>query len=277
LRNGKPKKRFSLDARGQLHVEKLNSSAQLLRVLRRYVELAQKRRPIAPAIVPGNARASLHASHSEPVLRRRSVEGGEVRRGSDAGRQRSVEPLREAAVLYYDDGAVRYMTTAEAVKQMENVSRLPKEFWAHIVMLQMPVHPSRYDVTTRYITYNFDAKSEGFEPQAPLPLLHRRSNSLAHVDPARGQEAMVGTIPRKINACLTMKRGRYGNGMGIINGRFEFVLDEADGTFWLINAEKLLCEQLVLSYMPSTECWQDKTEGHSVWSGLQDTTLESTG
>jgi hypothetical protein len=249
LKNGKPRKRFSLDSSGRMQVETLNSSAQLLRVLRRYVQIAQKARPVAPAVwtdARNDPRGrTLNGSHSEPSLRPQSSPAG--KRQKSAGRARGTEPYREAAVLYYADGAVRYMTVAEAVKQMENVSRLPKEFWQHIVMLQMPVQPSRHDATTRYITYNFDAASEGFEPQAPLPLVHRRSNSLTHLphnEQARGQEgSLVGAIPRKINNCLTSQKGKYGNGMSIVNCRFEFVLDEADGTLWLINAEKVLCEQ----------------------------------
>jgi len=266
LRNGKPRKRFSMDAQGRIAVEKLNSSAQLLRILRRYVQLAQKRAALLPFCEAPRARSQLgrspspegqkgfpaggscviggkvmSASRSEPSLR------GSAKRPFQP-RQQEMLPsreLRECAVLYYADGAVRYMTTAEAVKQMENVSRLPKEFWQHVVMLQtpVPVMGSRPDLATRYITYNFDAGSEGFEPQAPLPLVHRRSNSISHVDFARGQEApIVAAVPRKINTGLATKRGRYGNGAGIISGRFEFVLDEADGSLWLINAEKLVVE-----------------------------------
>lgn len=249
LRNGKPKKRFSLDGSGKMQVEKLQSSAQLLRILRRYVQIAQKSRPLAPAFNPAPSRKgavkTLHASQSEPILQKRQSPSE-----ADAMQQRlsrrGAEPLREAAVLYYDDAAVRYMTTGEALKQMENVSRLPREFWQHIVMLQTPVQASMPDATTRYITYTFDASSsaEGFEPQAPLPLLHRRSHSTSNFDQNHGHEAtLVAAVPRKINECLAAKKGRYGNGMTIISARFEFVFDEAEGTLWLINVEKLICEQ----------------------------------
>jgi hypothetical protein len=130
---------------------------------------------------------------------------------------------------------------------MENVSRLPKEFWQHIMMLQTPVpmQSAKPESSTRYITYNFDAHSDGFEPQAPLPLVHRRSNSITQTEFGHGKESsLVAQVPRKINAALAAKKGgRCGNGAGIVSGRFEFVLDEADGTLWLINADNLVIEQ----------------------------------
>jgi len=251
LRNGKPRKRFSMDAQGRIKVQTLQSSAQLLRVLRRYVHLAQRNRPIPSAYNSasmGHGGKVLQASRSEPMLSGGKVFPGQV--GGKAKRlhspPRGGEPYREAAVLYYDDGAVRYMTTAEALKQMENVSRLPKEFWQHIVMLQMPVpvQQSTRSEATRYVTYSFDAGSDGFEPQAPLPLVHRRSNSINQIDHGRGQEGIaVATVPRKINAGFSAKNGRYANsGASLASGRLEFVLDEGDGTLWLINADKLVVE-----------------------------------
>jgi hypothetical protein len=117
-------------------------------------------------------------------------------------------------------------------------------------MMQVPVQASNPDTLTRYITYSFDASSsaEGFEPQAPLPLLHRRSGSVSNFDHNHGHEAaLVAAVPRKINECLAAKKGRYGNGMIIISGLFEFVFDEAESTLWLINAEKLVCEQQDIS------------------------------
>jgi hypothetical protein len=252
LRNGKPKKRFSMDGQGRLQVENLKSSAQLLRVLRRYVQIAQKQRPTGPAYNPvpprrGAGGKTLQVSHSEPSLQKRASprHADALQNKENAPRRRGVEPLREAAVLYYDDFAVRYMTTGEAIKQMENVSRLPREFWQHVAMLQTPVAASRPDTVTRYITYTFDAGSsaEGFEPQAPLPLLNRRSNSITNFESHGHEAALVAAVPRKINECLAAKRGRYGNGMAIISGRFEFVFDEAECALWLINVEKLICEQ----------------------------------
>jgi len=256
LRNGKPRKRFSMDPHGRIQVERLSSSAQLLRVLRRYVQLAQKRPALAPVHVPPSPQSQSPAGHRGSgvvggkvmALSRSEPSLGNTGRSSLSGNLRNTrgaEPLREAAVLYYDDGAVRYMTTAEALKQMENVSRLPKEFWQHIVMLQtpVPVSTSRLDAT-RYITYCFDASSEGHEPQAPLPLVHRRSNSISHIDFARGQEGpAVAAVPRKINSGLNTKKGRYCNGEGITSGRFEFVLDDTDSSLWLINAQNLFIEQ----------------------------------
>lgn len=104
---------------------------------------------------------------------------------------------------------------------------------------------SKPESTTRYITYSYDVHSEGFEPQAPLPLVHRRSNSISGSSKRHETDgALVASVPRKINAALSAKKGgRYGGGAGIISGRFEFVLDESDGTLWLINAEKLVIEE----------------------------------
>lgn len=272
LRNGKPRKRFSLDSRGRMQMEIMDSSAQLLRVLRKYVQLAQKNRPIAPALnlAPKRNRSPaqrssiiaggkvIATSRSEPLLAcnrpdsrgdAAAAPGPYIAGSATAARlnsqgKRGAEPLREAAVLYYSDGAVRYMTSGEAMKQMENVSRLPKEFWMNIVMLQTPVTP-KPESTTRYITYSYDVHSEGFEPQAPLPRVHRRANSIPNADKRHSQDgALVASVARKINAALSTKKGgRYGNGAGIISGRFEFVLDESDGTLWLINADKLVIEE----------------------------------
>lgn len=168
-----------------------------------------------------------------------------LERNESSRRRHDPEKSREAAVLYYGDGSVRYMTTQEALKQMYNVSRLPKEFWQHIVMLQMPVTVSLHcEANTRYITYSFDANSEGVMPQAPLPLVNKRSHA-SQVESSGGKEGgIVAGVLRKIKDALSNKtKGRYGNGARILSGRFEFVLDESDGALWLINVEKLIIEQ----------------------------------
>merc|ERR1719446_831772 len=110
----------------------------------------------------------MQASRSEPTLSKAGAStfptpGSGVTRAQHFKRMRGAEPFREAAVLHYNDGATRYMTTNEALKQMENVSRLPKEFWQHIVMLQTPIPVNISKSTTRYITYCYDAASGGFE------------------------------------------------------------------------------------------------------------------
>lgn len=261
LRHGKPRKRFSLDAVGRIQVEHLNQSAQLLRVLRSYVFMAHKRhlasaggkRTSSAAQSRGRSKEnqgkSLSASNSAPVLG-----GAAIPDKLKPSQTRAPEPLREAAVLYYNDGAVRYMTTAEANNQMENANRLPKDFWSAIGMLQTPVSaqpPTQAPSLTRYITYNFDAASEGFEPQAPLPLLHKRSNSITQTDISRPKEkplnyadrSLVGSVPKRINAVLAAKTGgKWGSGATIVSGRFEFVMDEAEGVLWLVNAEKIVIE-----------------------------------
>jgi hypothetical protein len=252
IRSGKPRKRFSMDGHGRMQGEPLNSSAQLLRILRRYVQQAQKRPALAPVYNPRAKQAqspSMHGSTSEPSLPKAGAStfptpGAGVTRAQHFKRMRGAEPFREAAVLHYNDGAVRYMTTNEALKQMENVSRLPKEFWQHVVMLQTPIPVNMSKSTTRYITYCYDASSGVLEPQAPLSLVHRRSNSITRGEVEIGQEpALVGAIPRKINEALAEKKGRYGKSTTLQSGRFEFVLDEGDGTLWLVNADRLVVMQ----------------------------------
>jgi hypothetical protein len=80
----------------------------------------------------------------------------------------------------------------------------------------------------------------------------RRSNSITHLDLSCRQESgkqeapLAAAVPRKINAGISTRKDKYGNAAGISSGRFEFVLDESDGTLWLINAEKLVIEQQTL-------------------------------
>lgn len=261
LKNGKPRKKFWLDGSGRLQVEHLKSSAQLLRVLRQFVAKAQRPPRIASKEPTHRGSSQMNASvgkvlqqsKSDSMLKRNhSGQGGgsaarpdfvaenkRLQKGS-----RDAPPMTEVAVLYYDDGAVRYMTSAEATKQMENASRLPKEFWQHIVMLQVPVSVTigMPNSSTKYITYNFDIDTKDYEPQAPLPLRHRRKNSVPNLNNMQdGEGRLVAAVPRRINECLAERKGKFGAGLSIMRGRFEFVNDQVDGSLWLINAGGLRC------------------------------------
>lgn len=265
LKNGKPRKKFWLDASGRLQVENLKSSAQLLRVLRQFVAKAQRPRHTSkenrrassktparqPPQIDGSSGKGLNHSKSEPSMKRSDTKGPVARPNYVQENLRlqlggsKVPPMTEVAVLYYDDGAVRYMTSAEACKQMENASRLPKEFWQHIVMLQVPVSMAVASAKSRYITYNFDAANREYDPQAPLPLRYRRKNSVPNLDAREGEAQLVKGVPRLINQCLAERKGKLG--LNIVSGRFEFVYDEAEDSLWLINAGSLRCAKYTVA------------------------------
>lgn len=153
-------------------------------------------------------------------------------------------PLTEVAVLYFHDGAVRTMTSQEAVAQMSGVSKLPKEFWQHIRMLQAPVVSSSGGCapSSKYITYGFDSRSGGCDPQAPLPRAdhNRHGQSTSHELGDEGSR--VAAVPRQISATLAGRRkGEVGAGIELMSGQSEFVQEEADGPLWLVNASRLCC------------------------------------
>lgn len=162
--------------------------------------------------------------------------------------QSGQDHLTEAAVLYYhtteDDrltGATRVMTSVEAQSQINvgqrSVSKLPKDFWQHIRMMQVPILSMQ---GTHHITYNFNLRTPN-EPQTPLPKTHRRSTSDANLAPMLdGGNTRVAKVPREINRLLSERRkGELGAGYELVSGVFEFVHDEADGALWLVNASRL--------------------------------------
>mmetsp|Transcript_75584 Transcript_75584/g.179603 ORF Transcript_75584/g.179603 Transcript_75584/m.179603 type:complete len:615 (-) Transcript_75584:104-1948(-) len=286
LEKGKPKRRYSLDGKGAPEVTRMKTSAELLRVLREFVRKAAHQvgrkthagqaqpqaatwDPRQASSYPQSQPGLLTQSASEPALATVKAPSSAANphrastsRGS--GREGRIPPLAlaagngshsllEAAVLYYVDGAVRCMTSGEAVTQMAGVSKLPREFWQHICMLQVPVMSSKVGKQTRYITYNFDVRGNMFQPQAQQPLsIHRRAEHVAGFSALEPNQASgvassneanrVAAVPQRINAKLAQrKRGEVGAGIEIVSGQLEFVLDEADGTLWLVNASKLRC------------------------------------
>merc|ERR1712217_258745 len=136
-------------------------------------------------------------------------------------------------------GAVRLMTYKEATDQMKGVSKLPREFWQHIRILQVPIQSVQAGVATRYITYNFDIREGQMEPQTLAPDASLRPGSGCR----REKEATrVSAVPRKINKHLfEQRKGQHY--LELVSGQLEFVLDDADGTLWLANASRLRCER----------------------------------
>merc|ERR1740129_1132501 len=256
----------------------MKTSAELLRVLREFVKKAQKSRQAAlpkdggpsrrgsPAGngcadpgSPGSGRVQRSRSEGA-LLRGGATPSGTVPFGAGGGRRGEARallnnamlagPLTEAAVLYYHDGFSRVMTSVEAEKQMEGKSKLSKEFWQDIRVLQAPVQASHAGAALRRITYSHSARTGGAEPQAPVPpLAQRRSgSSAAQVELGwDAQGARVAAVPRRINSCLAAApRGKCGAGRSVISGQFEFAHDEADNTLWLLHTCHLLCERRTL-------------------------------
>jgi len=245
LEKAKPLRRYSLDHRGKVLVTKMKTSAELLRVLREFV-----RRAARPRLPPANGavgqKGGMQRSKSDGIV-------GKHTAAASAGAPPQAPPLAEVATLYYNDGTVRLMTATEANNQMMGVSKLPREFWQHIRVLQVPVQSVRMGSHTRYITYNFDGRgsSEGVEPEEPLvrgalpPAPRRRTASTGLLGCSSEASARVAAVPKKINACLAeRKKGQAGAGFELVSGQFEFVHDEADGTLWLVNATRLYCRRL---------------------------------
>jgi len=145
----------------------------------------------------------------------------------------------------YDDsarrGAVRLMTYVEALAQLKGASKLPRAFWQNIRVLQTPIQSAAAGVTTRYITYSYDAALAGeIDPQEPVPLGGFQAGSEG--PQSREEAARVAAVPRKVNEyLLRCKKGQFY--LSLVSGQFEFVLDEADGTLWLVNASRLVIER----------------------------------
>lgn len=282
LEKGKPRKRYMQDPQGRLAVSRMKTSAELLRVLRDFVRRAHSHHR-GPRPLPGAAGEALRRPARRGTVRSLSTGNLSQPRSGPAPppalpRQNSAPsappaaplapaglgalvdigpavvaaPMHEVAVLYYQDGGSRAMTGFEALVQMNGASKLPREFWQHIRMLQVPVQGAKGSLTPRFITYNFDARSQGTGPQAPSLLARRRSDTalaaftseplrptpdLAHED----ETARVSAVPRWINECLRAKRkGEVGVGSLLVRGQFEFVRD-GEGTLWLVNATRLAC------------------------------------
>jgi len=142
----------------------------------------------------------------------------------------------------------------EAVNQMKGASKLPREFWQHIRMLQLPVQSKTTGVPTRYITYSFDANSL-LEPQEPMPLgggarlqllpppvPDPKKMGFSELPKHESEAVRMAALPKLINEYLAT-RGRK-NCVQMVSGQLEFVLDEADGMLWLVNAHSLRCKTM---------------------------------
>mmetsp|Transcript_97363 Transcript_97363/g.275200 ORF Transcript_97363/g.275200 Transcript_97363/m.275200 type:complete len:671 (+) Transcript_97363:149-2161(+) len=213
--------------------------------------------------IPALARArGARGSKSDSALvRRANTLGNAKSRTAESAVRRSravhgaglSSALREVAVLYYNDvhRTVRLMTGTEAEAQMLErngypASKLPREFWQDVRVLQTPVRSSMRGGVAQYITYSFDARSCETEPQAPIPWAHRRTESVPHVDHRGGkkdaraalQASRVAIVLKKLNEFLRMRHG-----LELVSGQFEFVFDEVDATLWLVNASRLICKK----------------------------------
>lgn len=257
IKKAKPLSRYCIDAVGRVQVTQLKTSAELLRVLREFVRKAN--RPRLPASPDHRCRVSLSSSIGAArgsATRAIRACRSEVSLSSTGGRQsltgesyRQPSPTAEVAVLYYTDRTSRLMMCAEATSQMNGASRLPREFWQHIRILQVPVQSKQVRTPTRYITYSFDTTTSVSEPQEPIPLGGGPQRSGLKVNPCLAVEgseeseaARLKAVPKRINQLLAeCNQGEVGYGLELISGQLEFVLDEADGTLWLVNAEKLRC------------------------------------
>lgn len=222
--------------------------------------------PASAGTQPAPSKTAPQRSRSEGALKGR-VALGSISDILGPGGGHATNPMTEVAVLYYsadedeqpeelmrsrtyvgqtraEEGgrltAVRLMTYAEAIAQMKGASKLPRAFWQHIGILQTPVQSSHVGVPTRYITYNYDQALAGeIDPQEPVPLGGLQPGQ----DPVpRDEASRVAAVPRKVNEhLLRCKKGQYY--LSLVSGQFEFVLDEADGTLWLVNASKLVIER----------------------------------
>lgn len=141
--------------------------------------------------------------------------------------------MMEVAVLVYSDGGSRLMTCAEALQQMKGASRLPRDFWQPVRLLQVPVQSAQMGVPTRYIIYNYDSQGNGVLPQEPADAVH----SPGYLLHPRVEAQRVAEVPKKLNAFLASRPN--GKAMQLVSGQFEFVYDTAVGALWLVNASKL--------------------------------------
>lgn len=239
LEKGKPKRRYFLDPAGRISVLRMKTSAELLRVLREFV-----RRAAAQHQERHERRSSLRRSsgtRSEPSLARALSPAAE----KSAETPSALRQL-EVALLHYNDGLSRQMMLAEAVSQIRGASKLPREFWQRMRMVQVPIQSAHPNIPARYIAYSFDINSGGLEPQEPMPLgggarIELRTTS-RYAQQAESEVARMAAVPKALNNFLRSKARRVR--MEIVKGLFEFVLDEGDGTLWLANASKLRCRFL---------------------------------
>lgn len=142
---------------------------------------------------------------------------------------------------------VRLMTYAEAMAQMKGVGKLPHDFWEEIRLLQYPVQSAKVGTATRYILYDFNSGSaHNIEPQEQVPwgsLLSGPASQTRNIGLRSREEALrVAAVPQRLNDWLfRSKRGQHYH--KLLRGRFEFILDEADGALWLVHASRLFLER----------------------------------
>mmetsp|Transcript_33721 Transcript_33721/g.61060 ORF Transcript_33721/g.61060 Transcript_33721/m.61060 type:complete len:634 (+) Transcript_33721:44-1945(+) len=279
LDRGKPLKRYALENDGRIKVTKMKTSAELLRVLRDFVRKATRPRENMPR------RISRQIGPSEPGLRQSKSEGslqagaskkaGSKTLPSDLGRGLSASPLtEEVAILHYNDGMSRLMMGSEAISQMKGASKLPREFWQHIRILQVPVQSKVFGVPTRYITYGFDSNNHGMEPQEPMPLGGGPRAQLRNPNPGVETEqlkwapnsqpnteaARLAAVVHRVNKHLSERAEKMKRqGLQIMSGQFEFVLDEADGMLWLVNASNI-----IVKYTKAEADEKGSTDGEDV-------------
>eukprot|EP00931_Biecheleriopsis_adriatica_P004097 TRINITY_DN105815_c0_g1_i1.p1 TRINITY_DN105815_c0_g1~~TRINITY_DN105815_c0_g1_i1.p1 ORF type:complete len:659 (-),score=121.26 TRINITY_DN105815_c0_g1_i1:2-1936(-) len=299
LEKGKPKKRYFVNKAGRLEVQRLKTSAELLRVLRNFAEKAMKPRELVQRRLSRSTSKGLKHSKSSSSLpeagsRHMSRSGSTKTVATTAGNGTGYSAQLEIANLYYHDGMSRLMMLLEATIQMDGASKLPREFWQHIRMLQVPVQSKAVGTPSRFIIYNYDINNDGIEPQEPMPLgggarmqLLPRSADAA----SRGSEkdrstaseaARLGAVPKRLNEHLSSKSRTQG--LELVSGTFEFVLDEADGTLWLINAYNLICRALppkeeedsgargteeMFKFFEEDEFWEELQDTESSMSGLK--------
>mgnify|MGYP002804065722 FL=1 len=231
LEKGKPKRRYFLDPAGRISVLRMKTSAELLRVLREFVRKAAAQHSERHERRSSCLRSS--GTRSEPSLARTLSPAAE----KSAETPSSLRQI-EVALLHYNDGLSRQM--------IKGASKLPREFWQRMRMLQVPIHSAFPDLPARYIAYSFDINSGGLEPQEPMPLgggarIELRTMT-RYAQQAESEVARMAAVPKALNTFLRSKARRVR--MEIVKGLFEFVLDEGDGTLWLANASKLRCRFL---------------------------------
>eukprot|EP00930_Biecheleria_cincta_P000452 TRINITY_DN10095_c0_g1_i2.p1 TRINITY_DN10095_c0_g1~~TRINITY_DN10095_c0_g1_i2.p1 ORF type:complete len:622 (+),score=136.57 TRINITY_DN10095_c0_g1_i2:31-1866(+) len=246
IEKGKPVKRYNLDFAERIQATKMKTSAELLRVLRDFVRKATRPREVARSRT-----SSKNSMTGMPGISKSRSEGSLQPRRPSKEEVVALD-VTEVAVLHYNDGLSRLMMRLEAVNQMKGASKLPREFWQHIRMLQLPVQSRTAGVPTRYITYSFDANSL-LEPQEPMPLGGGARMQLlpppapdpkkmGFSDPPKreSEAARMASLPRLINEYLATKGRKHC--LQMVSGQLEFVLDEADGMLWLVNAHNLRCK-----------------------------------
>ncbi|CAE8700177.1 unnamed protein product, partial [Polarella glacialis] len=109
-----------------------------------------------------------------------------------------------------------------------------------------------------YITYSFNVDSCE-EPQEPVPVGGRGKIRPPLAGAAWGdvlvkeaEAQRLASVPKRFNEVLAQQRReaaaagsrQASRGMELVSGQLEFVLDEADGALWLVNATRLRCRYL---------------------------------